>query len=314
VAAVSVALGLALLVIGVVALERGADLFVDSATALARARGASLTVIGLLTVGIEWEELAVVALALAQGAPRLALGALLGACIANMTLVLAAGLLARPLRPAGIERMLGLIVLGATLLVAAMAGAGRFGHREGVVLLGVFVVYAAWLARELRGGAPLADADDPDDDDAASSSSRLAGALALGLALALVGGELVVRGGLRVAHGAGLSDTLAGLTVVGLGASVPDAFVSFTAARRGAAQLALANAAGSSVCNLLLLLGVTALARPLDVPSTVVDVDVPVLLTVTALFALTLRRNALTRGYGVAVLVIYVLYFVSRLA
>ena len=62
-----------------------------------------------------------------------------------------------------------------------------------------------------------------------------------------------------------------------------------------------------------LLLGIVALFHPLSVPSTVLDVDVPVLLTVTALFALTVRRNLIGRGYGAALLVVYGLYLLARL-
>ena len=308
--------GLALLGVGVGLLERGADWFADSATALARRSGVPLAIVGLLTVGIEWEELTVIVVALAEGAPRLAVGALIGSAIANMTVVLSAGLLRRPLVPQRIDRTLGWIVLGATLLVASMAGSGRFGRREGVVLLVTFGAYALWLGRELRAGlrsAALDLNDDDDDGDATASTSALLWRLPAGLALAIGGGELAVRGALRVSAGAGLSETVVGLTLVAIGASLPDIVISFVAARRGAAALVLANAAGSNVCNLLLLLGIVALFHPLSVPSTVLDVDVPVLLTVTALFALTVRRNLIGRGYGAALLVVYGLYLLARL-
>jgi cation:H+ antiporter len=77
--------------------------------------------------------------------------------------------------------------------------------------------------------------------------------------------------------------------------------------------LVLANVAGSNVCNLLLLLGLVALFQPLSVASTLLDVDVPVLLTVTALFVLALRRPVLGRGYGAALLIVYCLYLFARL-
>jgi cation:H+ antiporter len=305
-----VAFGLALLALGVGLLERGADWFADSATLLARRSGVPLAIVGLLTVGIEWEELAVVAVALAEGAPRLASGALIGSAIANMTLVLSAGLLRRPIAPQRLDRTLGWIVLGAAVLVASMAGAGRFGQREGVVLQLMFGVYALWLGRELRAG--LHTGGDLDDDTDAPGAARM-WRLPLGLAFAVGGGELAVHGALRGSAGAGLSETVVGLTLVAIGASLPDMVVSFVAARRGAGALVLANAAGSNVCNLLLLLGLVALFRPLSVASTVLDVDVPVLLTVTALFVLALRRPVIGRGYGVALLLVYGLYLFARL-
>jgi cation:H+ antiporter len=304
----NVALGLALLALGIGLLERGADWFADAATVTARRSGVPLAIVGLLTVGIEWEELAVIAVALAEGSPRLASGALIGSAIANMTIVLSAGLLRRPIAPQRLDRTLGWIVLGAALLVASMAGAGRFGRREGVVLLVMFGAYALWLGRELRAGLQTGR-DDKDDGPEPAGWWRLP----VGLALAIGGGELAVRGALRVSAGSGLSETVVGLTLVAIGASLPDIVISFVAARRDAPALVFANAAGSNVCNLLLLLGLVALFHPLSVVSTVLDVDVPVLLTVTALFVLALRRTVIGRGYGVALLLVYGLYLFARL-
>jgi cation:H+ antiporter len=302
--------GLLLLGAGIFALERGSDQFVESAAALARRAGWSLTIVGLLTVGVEWEELAVVLIALAEGSPRLAFGAMIGAAIANLTVVLAAGIWFHPIVAGRIERRLAPLVAAATGLVALLSVRGELDRPAGGLLLAAFGLYVVWLVLQLRAGVAPPEYGADDEDDA--SAPRLALLTLVGLALALAGGELMVRGALRLADGVGLSETAAGLTLVAIGTSVPDAAISLAAARRRAAALVVANVAGSNLCNLLLLLGLVALVEPIVVPASVIDFDIPVLVTVTGLFVWVLSRRGAGRGVAVALSVIYALYLLSH--
>ena len=309
------ALGVIMFLVGLVSLDRGADWIADSAAALARRTGAPLALIGLITVGIEWEELGVVVVALLTGAPQLAFGALIGSAIANLTLGLAAGLLARPLTLAPPDRMIAWIALGASVAVAALAWSGDLGRPSGILLLALFGGYVAWIGRQSRAGRATAALTDDDDNDVDIDTPFRHPALgiAAGLLLAIIGGELVVRGALRMAAGVGLSETVIGLTIVALGTSAPDAAISLAAARRGASALVLANTAGSNVCILLLLLGLVAVVQPVSVPSAILTFDLPVLLAVSALAIVLARRRLIRRGHGVALLAIYGLYLVTRI-
>lgn len=320
-----VVLGLLLLALGVALLDRGADWFTDSAVDLARVARLPLVLVGLLTVGIEWEELAVVVVALAGGYERLALGALIGSAIANLTIVVALGALVRELRVGAIEQMLGLLLLVGTVLLVALGSFGSLGRLDGIVLLGAFGAYLIWLGREIVTGRAVAlvDGDDDDDDDRdmrpvntldkepdESLRGWLIAAVVGALALTLLGGELAVRGAMRVVEHTGLTQTTAGLTLVALGTSLPDAFMTLRAARRGATPLVLANAAGSNLCNLLLLTGLLALFGSLAVPGSVQRIDLPVLLAVTAVFTIMLTRGSIGRRYAIVMTVVYVGYVV----
>jgi cation:H+ antiporter len=307
-------LGLLLFALGVALLDRGADWFTDSAVDLARLLHLPLVLVGLLTVGIEWEELAVVVVALAGGNERLALGAVIGAAIANLTVVVAVGASVRPLAAGAIEQSLSVLLLLGTMLLAGLGTFGDLGRIDGLVLLGAFAIYLLWLGLEFRTGHASQLLEIDDDDELLDESLRgwLIAAVCAGLGLTLLGGELAVRGALRVVEHTSLTQTTAGLTIVALGTSLPDALVSLRAARRGATPLVLANAAGSNLCNLLLLTGLLAVFGAVAVPGRVQRFDLPALLAVTAAFTIMLARGALGRGYALAMTAVYMAIVLVR--
>lgn len=135
--------------------------------------------------------------------------------------------------------------------------------------------------------------------------------LAGGLALLVVGGELLVRGSVRVAERLGVSPLLIGLTLVGFGTSTPELVTSVEAARIGAPGIALGNIIGSNIANVLLILGLSALLFPLEVSSSALKRDGTLVIGVSLLFALAGLSVGLTRPVGllfVAGLIAYMAY------
>lgn len=110
-----------------------------------------------------------------------------------------------------------------------------------------------------------------------------AGLLVVGLLVLVAGAELLVRGASRLALLAGVSPLAVGLTVVAYGTSAPEVAVSLKAALDSQADIALGNVVGSNTCNVLLILGLSALAAPLAVSSRVVRIDAPLVLLVSLL-------------------------------
>lgn len=135
--------------------------------------------------------------------------------------------------------------------------------------------------------------------------------LAVGLVLLVLGGDLLVRGAVRIAAKMGLSPMLVGLTVVGMGTSTPELAASVQASLAGSPGLALGNIAGSNLANLLLILGVAALLAPLQVPRRVLWRDGGVgALAVVALIVAG-HTGGLSRVAGFALLTCLVIYLVS---
>jgi cation:H+ antiporter len=132
-----------------------------------------------------------------------------------------------------------------------------------------------------------------------------------GLALLLIGGEWLVRGASRLAVALGVPRLIIGLTLVAFGTSAPELAVSALASYRGQANIAVGNVVGSNIVNVLLILGLSALAAPLSVNSRLIRTEVPIMIAVAVLFYLLGRDGGLTRGDGlilVALLGAYLLW------
>lgn len=122
--------------------------------------------------------------------------------------------------------------------------------------------------------------------------------LVAGVALLYFGGEALVGGAARLALRTGLPPLAVGLTVVAFGTSSPELAVSVQAALDGLGDVALGNVIGSNICNIALILGLTALIRPLTVHLQVIKIDVPIMIAVSALLWLVLRDAAISRLEG----------------
>lgn len=123
--------------------------------------------------------------------------------------------------------------------------------------------------------------------------------LAGGLVLLVVGGELLVRGSVRVAERLGVSPLIIGLTLVGFGTSMPELVTSVEASLRGAPGIAIGNIAGSNIANILLILGVAALITPMLVSRVALNRDGIVVIATTAAFVIAGYTIGLTRVSGV---------------
>ncbi|KAI8819307.1 Sodium/calcium exchanger protein-domain-containing protein [Fimicolochytrium jonesii] len=170
------ALYAALFVAGIVLLEKGADKLVDSLAIVAKRFGVSQTTIALLTAGAEWEELAVVTVALAQGHRDLGLGNIVGSCIANVIGSFSLGLLFPGDRVLEVDRSARLYtaLLGVvTLVVGALAWTNHLSKPLGAGLMLVFAAYVAVVGYAIYRGVmePPVDSDSDSESDSGLSSS-----------------------------------------------------------------------------------------------------------------------------------------------
>ena len=227
-----------------------------------------------------------------------------GSNVANVLLILGVGALITPIacaRPTLLRDGAALVV--ATLACVLAALAGGFGRPVGGVFLVLLALYLFVCIRQ-EDGAAGAGAE-------AGGWPFWLGALAAlgGLALTVLGARLLVAGSVRLAAGAGIPETVIGLSVVAVGTSLPELVTTVTAARRGQTDIAFGNVIGSNIYNILGILGVTALVHPIEAPPGIVAFDLWVMAGTTLLllaFAWTGRR--LSRGEGAALLVGYAVY------
>jgi cation:H+ antiporter len=312
---VEIAAGLVLLVVG-------AEFLVRGSVSLARRLGVSSLLIGLTLVGFgtSTPELVASVTAALRGSPGIAVGNVVGSNICNVLLILGVCALIYPLattRSAFVRD--GPVLLAVSGFLVAAAWSGSLSRPLGavfVVLLGGYIAYTYWTERRAAdAGAALHSAEALQVPTLKLTWPVAAGMAAGGIGVLVAGAALLVDGAIQVARDYGVSETIIGLTVVAIGTSLPELATSAVAAARREADVAIGNVVGSNIYNVLGILGVTALIRPIDVPAEIWAVDIWVMLAaavVLVVFALSgLRINRWEGGLLLAGYVAYVAYLSS---
>jgi len=252
---------------GLVVLTGAAEALVYGAASLARRMGLSPLVIGLtvVSIGTSLPELVVGLEATITGTGDLALGNVVGSNIGNIALILGLSALVRPLKvQAQIVQVDGPILAGVSLAFVALILDGALGRGDGLVLVGgivAYLVYSLYTARD--ASAAVTEEFEGAMPRVHSVLADLA-LLAVGIGGLVAGGHLLVGGAVAIAQGLGVGPIVIGLTIVAIGTSLPELATSVVAARRGKGDIAVGNAVGSSIFNLLGILGVTVLVQPLS--------------------------------------------------
>ncbi len=312
-------LDIGLLGSGLALLVYGADRLVRGAVTLARAAKVSAAVIGLtiVSMGTSLPELTVSVAASLRGAADLSLGNVVGSNIFNIGAVLGLSALILPMRVHGsavkLEWPFMFLASFQLLLLARDGGLDRLEGGFFVVGLVLFTGYAVVIGREAVHGEEAADLAAEVSRLAPRAGLRSVGAagalIVLGILLLIVGGELLVRGAVSLARSLGMTERLIGLTIVAAGTGAPEAATSIVAARRGQSEIALGNVIGSNIFNVLGILGITALIRPLPVSPEMLGGDLWWMLALSlALFPMMRSRAVVSRVEGALLMLAYGTY------
>lgn len=309
-------------VVGVAALVIGAEALVRGAARLAARTGLTPVVIGLTVVafGTSAPELAVSIGASWRGETDLAVGNVVGSNIANVLLVLgiSAAIGGGLVVAQRIVRIDVPIMLGLSVLVYVFGLDNELGRAEGVLFVVLLVAYISWTVISSRRSTKLVVQSEYDEALSAeklreSSAAADIGFVALGLVLLVVGSQALVEAATDIARALDVSELVIGLTVVAIGTSLPEVATSVLAAARGQRDLAVGNAIGSNLFNILAVLGTTAVVSPdaLAVPDGALSIDLPVMIAV-AIACLPIFANgyALLRWEGVLFLGFYSAYLI----
>ncbi|MCA1634193.1 MAG: calcium/sodium antiporter, partial [Acidobacteria bacterium] len=270
-------------------------------------------VVGLTVVafGTGSPELFVSVEAAYRGEGGLALGNVVGSNISNVALILGLAALARPMKVRSelIRREVPLMI-GVTLLLCLLLLDGMLSHVEGLILAAGSVAYTAFAYLAARRDRSKAVAEE--FEEALTGPKRAAWVDVLlvvaGFALLLVGARLLLAGATAVAAQFGISQVVIGLTIVAIGTSLPELATSVVASLRGEADVAFGNVIGSNVLNILLVLGVAAMIRPIETQG-LRPLDLGVLVaSAVLLLPLMWRGWVLNRWEGALLVAGYVVY------
>lgn len=300
----------ALLLLGGLALVLwGAERFTDGAIGVAARFALSTFWVGAVVSGFEPENLVTGIAAAAGGLPQVALGTVIGSAVFMLTGGLGVALLLVPMEirtpRAGAVAMLA----SAAAFALALWNDGAVSRVEGALLVLLAIGLMAWLYRRSPVFLPTADEAEKEPSSARWPRVKPLGWLVVGVAVMLVGAELVVQGAGTLIGRVGLSETFIGMTVVGMGESIEETARMVAPARRGHPELAWGNVVGTVVVLLAFNLGVIALVRPLAADPLVLRFHAPYLIGCTLLVALTLLwARKLGRSFGALLVGMYLLY------
>lgn len=303
--------GLALLVVGAEVLVRGAS-------RLALSVGISPLVVGLTVVafGTSAPEMAVSVQSAASGRADLALGNVIGSNIFNVLFILGLSALIVPLLVARqVIRQEVPVMIGASLLLFLLGADGRIGRADGVVLLGLLLGYTVFLVRQSRHRNRASGAELPDAASAPAAWERRLPVqlffIVAGLGLLVLGATWLVEAAVAFAQHFGVSELVIGLTIIAVGTSLPEVATSIVAALRGQRDIAVGNAVGSNVFNILAVSGLASVTSPsgMAVAPSVLAFDLPVMIAVAvACWPIFFTGNRIARWEGALFLALYAAY------
>lgn len=304
-----------LLVVGFFFLIKGADLFVEGASALSAHFNLPPLLIGLTIVafGTSAPEAAVSFLASLKGSGDLIMGNIVGSNIFNLLLVIGISSLIMSIRifKNTILKEFPLALFSA-LLLYFLAHDGMISRADASILLLGFLVFIYYLIEMARLSK---EEESAIIDIKALPMSRTLIFLFLGLIMIISGGNLVVKNASQIALYLGMSEALVGITIVAMGTSLPELVTSAVAALKGQSDIAVGNIIGSNLFNVLFVLGASALINPLLVAEKF-STDLLFLIFVTGivfLFAFTKRKvDKFEGGILIFLYLAYMVYIVIR--
>jgi cation:H+ antiporter len=307
---------------GLVVITVGAEFLLRTASRLAALLGLQPIVIGLtvVAVGTSLPELAVGIAAASGGSGELAIANIAGTNIANILLILglSATIRALPLRHLTIQLDVPLMIATSVVLLI-MAADGRLVRMEGILLVLAAIAYFVVLIRFTRKERADIKKEYAEEYSPGvlfkkrgpwTTLFNLFG-LALGIALTIWGAELLVDGAVAIARALGVSDAIIGLTIVALGTSAPELATTMVATYKDDRDVAVGNLLGSSITNILFILGVTLVAspQPIEVSREILLFDLPLSAAVAiACYPVFRSGQRVSRLEGAIFVALYVIY------
>lgn len=300
-------LNVILLIVGFVLLIKGADFFVEGASDLANKLKIPSMIIGLTIVafGTSAPEAAVSVASALTGSNAIAVSNVIGSNIFNMLVVVGATAVIYKIsiEEESLKTDFPLLMVSCVLLLIFIITGNQISRIEGIIFLIIIISYISWLIIKARK-----DKSGMDVEQSKLSSTIIAIYILGGLIAIVVGGDLVVNSAKEIALGLGMSETLVGLTIVSIGTSLPELITSITAALNKKQDIALGNAIGSSIFNILFILGLTNVISPIQTTQ-VMMVDAIVMIVLLGIsYVLAYDKQDFNKKDGIILLAIFIVY------
>ena len=297
-------LNIILLLVGFVALIKGADIFVDASSSIAKKFNIPSIIIGMTIVamGTSLPELSVSVTSSLVGLNDMSIANVTGSNIFNLLIALGVCSTIGKLKISNYKDVITLLFSCIGLLLFALNG--TLGVFEGILLLVVFTIYILSMMKQAK------DNKEESEDEKQRNIFITVVLGILGAVAIVIGGNMVVNSASEIALKLGMSENLVGLTIVALGTSLPEFVTSVMATKKGELEIAIGNIIGSNIFNILLILGVASLISPMAV-SVVAICDVMFMVFTVALFIfLTVKEKELNKKSGILLIMMYIVYLI----
>lgn len=340
----SMAINIVLLVLGVIIVLKGADWLTDGAVNIATRFGVSQMVIGLTIVamGTSMPEFCVSMVSALKGTPDLAVGNVVGSNTLNTLLIVGCSALVAPImvKRSSVKRDIPFAVV-ASLLMLLFCLDGAIGRVDAAVLFAGFCLFMfvtlkyaktteEHAATVATSGAATAiseastsqasSSEASSSETSAPKASQASGTsmlkavvmLVVGLLCLIAGSNMFVDNASFVASSLGVSDAVIGLTIVAGGTSLPELATSMVSAKKGNSDIAIGNVIGSNVFNILMIIGITGLVKPMHIAG-ITTLDLIMMLASMLLMWFFCRTTYKVKRWEGAVLTIVYLAYLTWL-
>ena len=307
-----------ILIIGFALLIKGADVFVEGASSIAKKFKVPSMIIGLTIVamGTSAPEAAVSITSSLAGQNDMSVANVVGSNFFNILVVLGvSSIIAKlPVQKETIKKDTPFLILVSGLLLIFGINF-KLGRIEGIALLALFTYF---LVNTIKSAKMATDSTSSETGETAiaietESSSQISLPKTILISLVgivgiVVGGDMVVNSATSIATSFGMSANLVGLTIVAVGTSLPEFVTSIVAIKKGETEIAIGNVIGSNLFNILLVLGLAATINPIAMSmSAFIDIVFMVLITLL-LYMFMKKDNSLVKKQGIILVVLYIAY------
>lgn len=299
-----------LLIVGMFFMIKGADLFVEGASKVAKAMKIPSLIIGLtlVSIGTSCPELSVSIQSALKGMNDMSFGNVIGSNIFNTFVVIGVSsifvpmLVSKNMFKYDIPILIFIYVL--LILMGFVITPNVINFWEGLVLFLLMIAYTVFLIIRSKN-----EPQEEEKDDKPRKWYVNVLFIIIGLAGIIFGGDFVVDSASFIALKLGMSELLVGLTIVAIGTSLPELVTSMVAAKKGENDIAIGNAIGSSLFNVVLILSTSAMFSPMPIQMLQLFDVIVMLASAMMVLLFSFKKKEINRTGGIIFILVYVAYF-----
>lgn len=305
------------ILIGFTLLIKGADFLVDGSSAIAKKLHISELIIGLtiVSIGTSMPELFVSTTSALEGYSDISIGNIIGSNICNLLFILGLSAVIHPVKfqkqTKWIENPMSIIL---TFIFLMICNTNKdITRAEGMILIGLFILFLLYTIIIAKQNNKNAITQFSVEESKKNSIIKNIMLVILGIVILKFGGELVVENAKKIAIELNISEKVIGLTIVAIGTSLPELVTSITASIKGESDIVIGNIVGSNIFNILLIIGVTAIIKPIKYNVTY-NSQMAILfigMMMITVFPFIKPKDELSRLKGLSFVLLYIFYTIK---